>query len=101
MRPILRALTAVALAAAAVALAPSLTPSAFAQGTIRVALGTNLNTLDPAKTTNGDEYVYVHLVFNGLTRIERDLTTKPDLAVSWTTSEDLKTWTFRLREGVK
>jgi len=58
-------------------------------------------TLDPAKTTIGDEYIFVHLVFNGLTRIDRDLTTKPDLAASWSASDDLKVWTFKLREGVK
>ncbi len=72
-----------------------------AQGTIRVAVGTTLTQLDPAKTTIGDEYIYVHLVFNGLTRIDRDLTVKPDLAESWTASEDLKTWTFKLRNDVK
>ena len=68
---------------------------------MRVAVGTTLNQLDPAKTTIGDEYIYVHLVFNGLSRIDRDMTVKPDLAESWTASEDLKTWTFKLREGVK
>lgn len=76
-------------------------PPALAQGTLRVALGTTFNTLDPAKTTNGDEYIYVHLVFNGLTKIEKDLTVQPDLATSWEASADLKTWTFKLREGVK
>ncbi|PTM43340.1 ABC transporter substrate-binding protein [Bosea sp. 124] len=74
---------------------------AAAQGTARVALGTTLSQLDPAKTTIGDEYVYVHLVFNGLSRIDTDMTVKPDLAESWTASDDLKTWTFKLRQGVK
>jgi peptide/nickel transport system substrate-binding protein len=85
----------------ALAIAAGFATAASAQGTIRVAVGTTLNQLDPAKTTIGDEYIYVHLVFNGLTRIDRDLTTKPDLAVSWTASDDLKVWTFKLREGVK
>src|SRR5262245_20494216 len=85
----------------ALAVLAGLTSGAAAQGTLRAAVGTTLNTLDPAKTTIGDEYIYVHLVFNGLTRIERDMTTKPDLAVSWTASDDLKVWTFKLREGVK
>ena len=80
----------------AIAIAP-----AGAQGTIRIALGTTLSQLDPAKTTIGDEYVYVHLVFNGLSRIDPDMSVKPDLAESWTVSDDLKTWTFRLRQGVK
>ena len=85
----------------AAALAAGLAAPALAQGTLRVAVGSSLNTLDPAKTTIGDEYIFVHLVFNGLTRIDRDLTTKPDLAVSWSASDDLKVWTFKLREGVK
>lgn len=85
----------------AAAVAVGLASSAAAQGTIRVAVGTTLNQLDPAKTTIGDEYIYVHLVFNGLTRIDPDLTVKPDLATSWKASEDLKDWTFKLREGVK
>ncbi len=74
---------------------------ATAQGIVRVALGTTLTQIDPAKTTIGDEYVYVHLVFNGLSKIDPDMSVKPDLAESWTASEDLKTWTFKLRQGVK
>jgi peptide/nickel transport system substrate-binding protein len=74
---------------------------ALAQGTLRTAVGTTLNQLDPSRTTIGDEYIYVHLVFNGLSRIDPDMTVKPDLAESWKASEDLKTWTFKLREGVK
>src|SRR6185436_6010195 len=82
-------------------LAVGLAGPAVAQGTLRVAVGSTLNNLDPAKTTIGDEYIFVHLVCNGLTRIDRDLTTKPALAVSWTASDDLTVWTFKLREGVK
>lgn len=74
---------------------------ALAQGTMRVALGTTLSQLDPARTTIGDEYIYVHLVFNGLSRIDPDMTVKPDLAESWSASDDLKTWTFKLRQGVR
>ena len=76
-------------------------PRAQAQGTVRVAIGTSMNQLDPALTTIGDEYVYVHLVFNGLSRIDHDLNVKPDLAESWTASEDLTTWTFKLRPDVR
>ena len=68
---------------------------------VRVALGTTLNQLDPAKTTIGDEYIYVHLVFNGLSRIDPDMTVKPDLAESWTASrrpEDLDLQAARRRE---
>lgn len=87
--------------AAAIALSLAQGAPGHAQGTLRVALGTTLSQLDPAKTTIGDEYVYDHLVFNGLSRIDPDMTVKPDLAESWTASGDLKTWTFKLRAGVK
>ncbi|OYU47464.1 MAG: peptide transporter subunit: periplasmic-binding component of ABC superfamily [Rhizobiales bacterium PAR1] len=86
--------------AAALAVTTAFTPAA-AQGTLRVALGTTLTQLDPALTTIGDEYVYVHLLFNGLSKINPDMTVSPDLAESWSASEDLKTWTFKLRPGVK
>ncbi|MBK5928644.1 ABC transporter substrate-binding protein [Rhodobaculum claviforme] len=76
------------------------TGAAWAEGTVRVALGTSLNQLDPALTTIGDEYVYVHLVFNGLTKLTPDLVVEPDLAERWDISNDLMTWTFHLRDDV-
>ena len=89
------------LLAVAFGLSLAATGTSNAQGILRVALGTTLSQIDPAKTTIGDEYVYVHLVFNGLSRIDPDMTVKPDLAESWTASDDLKIWTFKLRRGVK
>lgn len=89
---------------AATLAAPFVLPSpARAQGggTLRIALGTSLRTLDPAKTTIGEEYIYNNLVFNGLTRMREDLEVEPELAERWSYSEDLKTWTFTLRRGVK
>ena len=74
---------------------------ALAAGTLKLAVGSNLNTLDPAKTKIGEEYIVNFLVFSGLTEIDRDGRVKPDLAERWTVSDDLKTWTFYLRKGVK
>jgi len=75
--------------------------SRAAGGTLSIGLSTSIAVLDPMLTTSGDEYIYGNLVFNGLTRIREDLTTQPDLAESWTHSDDLKQWTFQLRKGVK
>ena len=76
-------------------------PSAHAQGTLKVALSANLNTLDPAKAKSGDEHVVNFLVYSGLTEVDDAGKVHPDLAESWTGSDDLKTWTFKLRPGVK
>jgi len=41
------------------------------------------------------------VLFDTLTRLDDDGTVQPRLATSWTHSPDFKTWTFKLREGVK
>ncbi len=69
--------------------------------TLEVAVPSNLNTFDPAKTKIGEEYNVNFLVFDGLTIIDRNMNLQPRLANSWETSDDLKTWTFHLREGIK
>jgi len=91
----------IALASAATVAALSLTTPVNAQGTLKVALPSNVNTLDPAKTKIGEEYIINFLVYSGLTELDSGGKAKPDLAESWTASEDLKTWTFKLRKGVK
>lgn len=65
-----------------------------AGSTLKIALTSNLNTLDPAKTKSEDEYLYMFMVVNALTMIDRDMTVKPDLAEKWESSADLKTWTI-------
>ena len=95
MQRVLRIFLAV-LAVCVVSVQPS-----WAAGTLKVAVASNLNTLDPAKTKIGEEYIVNFLVFSGLTEIDRSGKTIPDLAERWTASDDLKTWTFYLRKGVK
>jgi peptide/nickel transport system substrate-binding protein len=88
--------------AAAIAVPSGAVPSARAAGTmLRIGISTSLNSLDPMMVTTGDEYIYTNLLFNGLARMREDLVVEPDLAESWTSSDDLKQWTFRLRRGVK
>ena len=55
---------------------------------------------DPATFfTERQANVTRHVVEN-LTRTDADNVTHPHLAESWEASEDLKTWTFRLRKGI-
>ena len=87
------------VAVAVMTLAASL--PAAAKGTLRATLNTSLNQLYPAKATIGEEYIYNVLVFSGLVRITEDLKFEGELAERWQASDDLKTWTFYLRKGVK
>ncbi len=72
-----------------------------ADGVMRIGISTSLTTLDPLMTSTGDEYIFDNICFNGLTRMREDLVVEPDLAESWSFTEDLKRWTFKLRRGVK
>ncbi|HTG26469.1 MAG TPA: ABC transporter substrate-binding protein, partial [Reyranella sp.] len=85
----------------AAATAVAIRPAHAAANVLRIGISTSLNTLDPMMVTTGDEYIYANLVFNGLARMREDLVVEPDLAESWSYSDDLKRWTFRLRRGVK
>lgn len=82
-------------------LAAGISAGAQAKGTLRATLNASLNQLYPAKATIGEEYIYNVLVFSGLVRITEDLKFQGELAERWESSEDLKTWTFHLRRGVK
>src|SRR5260370_32487779 len=92
-----RTLIGSSLAAATTAIRPA----EAAANVLHIGISTSLNTLDPMMVTTGDEYIYANLVFNGLARMREDLVVEPDLAESWSYSDDLKRWTFRLRRGVK
>ena len=79
---------------------------AQAPDTLRVAVpGNDLGTLDPDRGAATSDINILSWMFNGLVRFPpgtADVATiEPDLAESWTASEDRKTWTFRIRDGVK
>ncbi len=57
-------------------------------------------TLDPTLSEDSPQDI-VGAIFSGLVRIDKDLKVVPDIAESWEVSNDSKTYTFHLREGVK
>jgi peptide/nickel transport system substrate-binding protein len=58
--------------------------------------------LDPHIVTAFSSVMVVNgTVYEGLTSVDRDLNVGPGLAESWTVSPDGKTYTFKLRSGVK
>ena len=72
-------------------------------GGIFKALWSDPPTLDPHLVTDGTSYGIVIEVFSGLVRLGRDTSNpfEPDLAESWTTSENNTVYEFKLRKGLK
>lgn len=59
-------------------------------------------SFDPARAAAAPETDLVRAVFEGLTEIDsRTLKETPGVAEKWTSSEDLRVWTFQLRKDAK
>lgn len=77
-------------------------PSVIDGGTITYGVaGGGLTQLDPNKVASAALLPLTTLLYNGLTKFGPDMSVQPDLAESWSASPDQKTWTFKLRSGVK
>jgi peptide/nickel transport system substrate-binding protein len=99
MMKTLRSATAVAtvLLASAVA-AHAQTPTPRSGGTAVVVVATELQTLNPAITSGSGESVVGCMIHEGLVEMDGEGNPVPDLARSWTLSEDSLTYTFDLVE---
>jgi len=64
-------------------------------------LDTGPVTLDPAISSEMTSHTYVMQIFSGLVRLGEEAKPVSDIAESWKTSDDGKTYTFYLRKGVK
>jgi ABC-type transport system substrate-binding protein len=60
----------------------------------------NINSLDPAFSKSQNTIWACNQLFNGLVQLDDSLHIQPDVAKSWTISEDGKTYQFVLREDV-
>ncbi|MCH3883199.1 MULTISPECIES: ABC transporter substrate-binding protein [Tenacibaculum] len=61
----------------------------------------NITSLDPAFAKDQRNIWAVNQLYNGLVQLDDSLQVKPDIAKSWSISEDGKTYTFLLRKDVK
>lgn len=57
-------------------------------------------TMDPAFNNLNDDSYQQNLVYNKLVNIDGDFQPVPELASSWSVSQDGRTWTFKLETGV-
>ena len=72
-------------------------------GSITVGLELDIPGFDPLKVGVYDTAALTasSAIFESLTYLDANGKAQPRLAVSWEPSEDFKTWTFKLRPGVK
>lgn len=100
MRVLLRSLVLGLVAALALAVATG-TPALAQKNVLRAAFTTNPPTLDAIlSTTTATRQVAIYL-FESLAVIGESYEVIPQLADSWEVSNDGKTYTFKLRRGVK
>src|SRR3979490_2644558 len=72
-------------------------------GTLTVGLELDILGFDPLKVGVYDTAANsaANFIFDTLTSLDDNGKVKPKLALSWSPSEDFKTWTFKLRPDVK
>lgn len=73
-------------------------------GSVKFAIndGTQTDSYDPATWQNSyTQVIFGGTLCNALTEIDVDGAAVPDLAESFTASDDLKVWTYTLRPGLK
>lgn len=69
--------------------------------TLRVAVHAPLENIDPIATTAYITRTHGYLVYDTLFALDQSLEPQPQMVDTWTVSPDQKTWTFRLRAGLK
>src|SRR5436189_5070362 len=72
-------------------------------GSITMGLELDIPGFDPLKVGVYDTAALTasSAIFEPLTYLDANGKAQPNLALSWEPSEDFKTWTFKLRPGVK
>ncbi len=69
-------------------------------GNLRVSMNVK-EVSDPATFDWGEKGDIARHVIEPMVQIDKNNVARPHLAESWNASDDLKTWTFNLRKGVK
>ncbi len=77
--------------------------AAAQSGTLLVGMGLLMKSIDPGRTIEASAYMINHAIYDSLVTFDgEDLKTpRPQIATSWNTSPDGKTYTFKLRPNVR
>lgn len=68
---------------------------------VRVAPHTDLKILDPVWTTAYITRNHGYLIYDTLFALDENFEAQPQMVDKWSVSDDKKTWTFTLRDGLK
>ena len=68
---------------------------------VTIAIENDMNTMDSSIATDGSSLSMIAFCQSGLVQYGTDGKITGDLAESWETSQDGKTWTFHLRDGIR
>ena len=68
---------------------------------LKISFRSSIKRLDPAFTISSDEYIATQSIYDNLTRLDPNLSVIPGVAKSWASPDNGKTWTFKLRKGVR
>ncbi|WP_319518469.1 ABC transporter substrate-binding protein [uncultured Martelella sp.] len=95
-----RKMLAVAGLALAASASTALVPAA-AQDKVSIVVNATqvFGTIDPARINDYTEYMAAVNLYDGLTTVAGDGSIVPQLAESWTVSDDNLTYTFKLKDG--
>jgi peptide/nickel transport system substrate-binding protein len=98
----MRSLALALLAVVAAGAAPAQEPAPVRGGTLIYGRGMDSVGLDPCHESDGESFKVCDNLYECLVRFtDAGTDVEPSLAASWEISEDGRTWTFRLRPGVK
>ena len=64
-----------------------------------IATDTDVNTMDSSIATDGTSFIAITLCMSGLTQLDEAGVPVPDLAESWTVSEDGLKYEFTIRDA--
>lgn len=70
-------------------------------GTIVMARGVDVNTLDPHASPVDVSSQVIRLIMDTLVTLDKDVNVRPGLAETWEVSPDFLTYRFKIRDGVK
>lgn len=76
------------------------TTGSTAGGVLRTVIGTDVDTFNPAMSSAAQNRQVGCLIYQGLIRVDDEYQIHPQLASSWEISDDGRTYTFELQEGV-